>query len=437
MVELIIELLVNIFQSFAVTHFLIKCLGIRNDADKPTVEYAVGITVTLVYLEVLSRITLFESVGIFVYLSISLTFSALLLKGSATEKIFCNLLMLANLAFSAMLGGGLAGLIYKVDYINIVMSGTYQRYVGVFLTQIILSILFVIIHKLMKMLKNTDSRYVMLLSGIPVLSIIICCLILYKDSQDYTTYVICTISAIVGVFVVNIISLILLVIEHKTYTQKIHEEVLINAYQQKEKDVDTIRTMKLETDKASHEMKRILTIALEFLKDKEYEKASEFLGKFADAKAFSSDNYVYCDNMILNYLLNRKITQCNARHINVECFVHGVIDGIEDVDMYILVENLIDNAMEACIQSKKRKIDFVMYGDEEYIGINIGNTTKGNVLKNNPHMNTTKSDKHIHGYGIQNIRDVVERYNGKIKYQANSENYIFCNVKLSKINRSR
>ena len=42
--------------------------------------------------------------------------------------------------------------------------------------------------------------------------------------------------------------------------------------------------------------------------------------------------------------------------------------------------------------------------------IDIGNTTSGNVLKNNPHMNTTKKDKNMHGFGIMNIRDIDNKY---------------------------
>lgn len=71
----VFELLVNIFQSFAVTDFLIKCLGVKNNYGKPILEYATGVAVTLIYLEILNRITAFESAGVFVYLFISMFFS--------------------------------------------------------------------------------------------------------------------------------------------------------------------------------------------------------------------------------------------------------------------------------------------------------------------------------------------------------------------------
>ena len=53
-----------------------------------------------------------------------------------------------------------------------------------------------------------------------------------------------------------------------------------------------------------------------------------------------------------------------------------------------------------------------------------GNTTSGNVLKNNPHMNTTKKDKNMHGFGIMNIRDIIDKYNGTINYEQQGDNYL-------------
>ena len=72
------------------------------------------------------------------------------------------------------------------------------------------------------------------------------------------------------------------------------------------------------------------------------------------------------------------------------CYVLGDITGVDDMDLYILLENLCDNAIEAAAQSNNPTIKLQISEDNGNLCIYIGNTTPGNVLKNNPDMNTTK-----------------------------------------------
>ena len=68
---------------------------------------------------------------------------------------------------------------------------------------------------------------------------------------------------------------------------------------------------------------------------------------------------------------------------------------------------ICDNAIEAAGQCEKPSIKLQIAEDNASMYIDIGNTTSGNVLNNNPHMNTTKKDKGMHGFGIMNIREII------------------------------
>lgn len=98
-------------------------------------------------------------------------------------------------------------------------------------------------------------------------------------------------------------------------------------------------------------------------------------------------------NIIVNYLLNRKQSQCNDNGISMKCFVLGIIDGIKYVDLYILLENLIDNAIEATKKTGKKRVDFSMYADQGSINIEIGNSVEGNIKVERFKMEITKEDK--------------------------------------------
>lgn len=66
-----------------------------------------------------------------------------------------------------------------------------------------------------------------------------------------------------------------------------------------------------------------------------------------------SEQILYTKNSVLNYMLNRNISRCKEKGIDVKCMVTGSIDGIPDRDVYILAGNLFENAVEAACPGGK------------------------------------------------------------------------------------
>ena len=77
--DVIIEIILNIFQGFMVTWYLQKCLG--TDREKKDV-YITGTVYTFLYLMLQGYFTDFEGVGILIYLGLSLFFSYMMLGGN-------------------------------------------------------------------------------------------------------------------------------------------------------------------------------------------------------------------------------------------------------------------------------------------------------------------------------------------------------------------
>ena len=429
----IFDLAVNIFQSIFVSYYLVECLGVKNKNINKIITYMTGFMVTLVYLEIIRYNTDFESFGIFIYLFISMMFSIVMLGGTIAEKAFYNILLLGIIVFSAVIGTGVIGLIARKDNM-IIVSDTGIYYVMACITAQLYLVLFAIyiIKIKKKFAKIQDTRYMLVASAIPLISVAVCCFILYNDYQNYNIRMIFTLLAMLGIIILNIISFILMIFEHKVYNEKIRSEVLIEAYRQKEYDVEQIKQLKNEADKARHEVQKIMLLLDELISDKKYDKAAVFLDEFIKDKNLKQEQMVYTDNIILNYLLNRKLEQCLTSGINMHCFVSGVIDGIKDVDLYVLVGNLLDNAIEAAIKTDEKRVEIRIYADEKSIRLEIGNSTDNDVLKNNPSFKTTKEESSMHGYGVNNIMDTVKKYDGIIKYKMKLKNVMVCNVVIAK-----
>ena len=81
--------------------------------------------------------------------------------------------------------------------------------------------------------------------------------------------------------------------------------------------------------------------------------------------------------------------------------------------------------MEASLKTDKPEIYVMICRTEDTLSFNIGNS----VI--NTDTQTTKEDSRKHGYGLKNIKDVVDKYNGEISYEMRRPDYIMCRVELS------
>ena len=88
---------------------------------------------------------------------------------------------------------------------------------------------------------------------------------------------------------------------------------------------------------------------------------------------------------------------------------------IDKVDFYVLLGNLLDNAIENCTSKSIKKIILDIYKESNDFVIDIKNTSINNPLVDNPYFNTTKEERG-HGFGMRSIMNIVNKYHGEITY---------------------
>ena len=324
MMDIIFENVINLFQSVVVTVFLMASLGCKDKYNKKCIGI-IGIVTTFIYLTVSNHIAYFESVGIYIYMIYSLIFSFWVLGGTIIEKLFYNVMMIGCLAGSALLGVGLISLVVKKDFLNAIPFGTASRYVSGILVQLLLMLFLVFFIKLKKVLKEKDNKYMFTMSMIPAISVVICCFMIYRSDKSYEMNVIYTYVAVVGIVIVNVISILLFIMEQKLYEQKIRQQVMLSAYQQKEKDIESILDMQKQNSKQRHDIKNVLILIRELIQDEKYSKALEVLDKYSTGYKNINVTEIVSNNIVLNYLLNRKINECRDNGIDMGCYVLEIL----------------------------------------------------------------------------------------------------------------
>jgi sensor histidine kinase YesM len=171
--------------------------------------------------------------------------------------------------------------------------------------------------------------------------------------------------------------------------------------------------LEAQTKKFRHDIKNLL-LSLRFLIEKDKnEEALEYLDNM-NALCKNTTNKYDTGNFVADMLISAKSTV--AENIDTDILFEGyIVNEIANVDMVILLSNILDNAIEACEQiNGKKTITIKSYLEKHLWVMTVENPTKKDVKIIKNHIDTTKDDKQIHGFGIQNIQRVVKKYNGSL-----------------------
>lgn len=120
---------------------------------------------------------------------------------------------------------------------------------------------------------------------------------------------------------------------------------------------------------------------------------------------------IYTSNTSIDSLINSKKKEIDLNNINFkcDCYISG-FDEINDMDLCILLGNLLDNAIEACLKLEcNRNIRLNFKQVDNFLNIIIKNTYNN---EKNEGLSTTKESKLNHGYGIKSVKAIVEKYEG-------------------------
>lgn len=128
------------------------------------------------------------------------------------------------------------------------------------------------------------------------------------------------------------------------------------------------------------------------------------------------ESIVKTGNDVLDTILTEKSLYCKDRGITVSCVADGSqMDFINTVDLYAILGNALDNAIEAVEKFKhkeKRQIDVMIYRQQSFLVMNIVNPMKDELIFDEELPISTKGDKRYHGFGLRSMKYLVKKYDG-------------------------
>lgn len=198
--------------------------------------------------------------------------------------------------------------------------------------------------------------------------------------------------------------------EHRLYSAIQIEKFKKNkeSYQKDEEFYQKLKILK-------HDMKHIYGYMHELIKKEDYDKLKLYIEE-KDHLAYEQVNWCYSNNDIFNMVLKRMASKAKENNIKFEADIQiPKMLNIKDVDLYSVLSNLIENAIENSDHNNPIvRIKAIM--KSEFLYLCIENTTRDNVLESNKNLETTKINKENHGYGIESVKSIVNNYHGELTF---------------------
>lgn len=199
------------------------------------------------------------------------------------------------------------------------------------------------------------------------------------------------------------------------FTDKQQKELIEKQNMAFQNQLDIMRQSQLKIRCLKHDMDNHIINMSDLLSKGEYSKLQEYLNK---AKDFTDidDKIIESGNEDIDSILNYKLQ--NIQKLNVETSYDVVVSGkmtIDQFDLSIVVDNLLDNAIEALETlpyDENKQLTISIRHMNGYLKMLFGNTFDGIIPENNK---TKKNDSINHGLGLKSVQMIVDKYSGIIK----------------------
>ncbi len=190
-----------------------------------------------------------------------------------------------------------------------------------------------------------------------------------------------------------------------------------------ERDYNVLNKAYSENAKTFHDMHNHIGAVRSLLTAEKYDKAIEYLDELQKPVSGITST-VWTGDETVDYLINSRIAAAQTENISFETqveFPKGT--NIGGADLCAVLGNLLDNAFDAVRKdsiSETRSIKLTIRRINCMLIIKVTNTFSGELRSSDGKLRTTKTEKGLHGWGIESARTAAEKYNGTVRTTAES-----------------
>lgn len=349
-----------------------------------------------------------------VYAGISLA----LYEGSCVVNIFlsviCYIFIAAIDAFSSY---GMCGLLH-IDYNTFIWRKllyttliTADKLVAVFLAWL-----------LFRFRKRGDlgkqhSKWLLLSVLFPVISVFVFLMFFYYGPRDedisINIVIFSGVLMIANFAMLYIISGIEKATEHEQDARLLKQQISLQT-----ENYNALKKNYSAQRKATHEFERHIQVLRDLLDREEYDSAQKYVRTLQANRTLR----IFCinsNNPVIDVVLNQKHQLAQENGITMRVQVNNLSSiSYKTDELVVLLSNLLDNAIEACLRLEGWKEILCTILKEDSVYISIRNTSNSVIIVNNE-IPTSKPDATEHGFGIPAVKYILEQLNAEYTFAYN------------------
>lgn len=202
--------------------------------------------------------------------------------------------------------------------------------------------------------------------------------------------------------------------EHQTDLMNQREQMQLQMYHELQKIYHT-------TCEAAHDINRHVTALKNWISVESGQKAEKYLSDLSDT-AKQLQPRIRNQNEILEIILNTVASTCEKEKIKLDMDIEDFsMKFISDMDITTIFSNLLDNAVDACmeIENAPKTIQIVLCQKMGLIALRITNT-RAYKEKDLPQKWRSTKKNHM-GIGLSNVQKTVEKYEGVVSVKTKQE----------------
>lgn len=391
---------------YAVELFLVGD-GIFHNRVREKTKYA---AMAVVYLSVIISTVLFLKNSAFIILTLNILMYIVLFQGKIFSHIvhFISVYLLINMTESMLFGIGVILLNPSLKYleINAVRTGALSILFAVVITG---SILYIVNRK-------WTQNFIMYFRALNWFQYLVITIIIWSGILLLRMITGLTI-LFMGTALIGVILLVFNVYHKDYYLQqnKMQEEIIHVQQMYFQNIYDNDR----ETRKFRHDIYSQLRCLGLLLADGKTDKALEHLQIIGNHFDELTIQKYHTGNEILDVIINQKIQEAKKKGIIIE--LEGKLDKpdfMNTYDLCTLFSNMLDNSIEAyeTMQDHKEIITVSILTHRNTVLFQFTNPATAKMYEAIKHGGTTKPDSKNHGFGMENIQSVVNKYGGETNY---------------------
>lgn len=421
------EMAVNAVEVTLILSFLVQYFGYKTETSAKYWGTALIWILSFCIVAFFSWTHLYENYASSLQILVNILFCVTLLRGNIFQKIFVSAFTMGLVAITATLTTLLVAKL-SGNQVAFLLS----HFSGIRVTSICLTkLLFFVITRIILRIKESGKLKgmdVIALVIVPMLSDLAITLMMYAAIQEPSIQTI-VLYAVGIVLILNIVVYFLFIRLGKA--GKIKTEMALLALQneclqENAKDIenmyDTVRALR-------HDLKNHLLCILSMAEERDVEGIEQYTGQLLQQQNTVNKLIMFSGSKVLDAIINSKSAAAERAGVRLSAIITTPLAGISPEDITIIIGNALDNAIRAAKDSQRKVVDIHIQPQGAYSSIVIANDIAHPVLSDNPALRTTKNIRYRHGFGIQNMRQAVERNQGLIRFYEQNDRFI-CDILL-------